>query len=106
MECLFGRLVALRLEVTMFVRKFFAMVLLVGILFSQSAISSAAAVVCDQAQFISDLTVPDGTSFSPGAVFTKTWRLMNIGSCTWSESYTLAFFNSEQFGAAASLKLP
>ena len=90
----------------MFARKLFAVVLLTGILFSQSAMPSAAAKVCDQAQFISDLTVPDGTSFSPGETFIKTWRLMNIGSCTWTESYTLVFFSGEQFGASASVELP
>src|SRR5512135_3467629 len=46
---------------------------------------------CDRAQFIADVTVPDGTRFSPGAAFTKTWRLKNVGTCTWSTSYTLVF---------------
>jgi len=39
---------------------------------------------CDRAQFISDVTVPDGTTFAPGATFTKTWRLKNSGTCTWT----------------------
>ena len=29
--------------------------------------------------FVADVTVPDGTIFSPGAAFTKTWRLKNAG---------------------------
>ena len=37
----------------------------------------------DAATFVSDVTVPDGTSFNPGDTFTKTWRLSNSGSTTW-----------------------
>ena len=68
----------------MFRKKFLSMVLLVGMLISQSVPHALAATYCDQAQFVSDLTAPDGSSFAPGAAFTKTWRLMNIGTCTWT----------------------
>jgi hypothetical protein len=57
---------------------------------------------CDKAQFVSDVNVPDGTVMSPGATFTKTWRLKNVGTCAWSTSYQLVFFSGEQMGAAAS----
>ena len=67
---------------------------------------AAAYSVCDWAQFITDVTVPDGTSFSPGAAFQKTWRLKNIGSCTWTTAYTLVFDSSQQMGAPASVNLP
>ena len=46
---------------------------------------------CDWAAFITDVTVPDGTQFAPGEVFTKTWRLKNIGTCTWTPDYDIAF---------------
>src|SRR5690349_12154805 len=39
---------------------------------------------CDSAAYVKDVTIPDGTIFSPGAQFTKTWRLQNIGTCTWT----------------------
>src|SRR5512143_3278895 len=45
---------------------------------------AAALSSCDWAQFVADVTVPDGTSYAPGTTFTKTWRLKNIGSCTWT----------------------
>jgi Ig-like domain from next to BRCA1 gene len=61
---------------------------------------------CDKAQFIADVNVPDGTTFQPGATFTKTWRLKNVGSCAWSTSYQLVFFSGEQMGAAASAPFP
>lgn len=61
---------------------------------------------CDKAQFIADVTVPDGTTFAPGATFTKTWRLKNVGSCAWTTSYQLAFFSGEQMGAPSSAVFP
>ena len=61
---------------------------------------------CDKAQFISDVTIPDGTVLAPGATFTKTWRLKNVGSCAWSTSYQLVFFSGERMGAASSAAFP
>lgn len=55
--------------------------------------------VCDWAQFIADVTIPDGTSIAPGATFTKTWRLKNIGTCTWTTSYALVFSAGDPIGA-------
>lgn len=46
---------------------------------------------CDQYLFISDITIPDGTTIQPGASFTKTWRIKNYGSCKWNTSYQLVF---------------
>jgi hypothetical protein len=57
---------------------------------------------CDRAQFVSDVNVPDGTVMAPGATFTKTWRLKNVGTCAWSTSYQLVYFSGEQMGAASS----
>jgi hypothetical protein len=54
---------------------------------------------CDKVQFVSDITVPDGTTFAPGQTFTKTWRLKNVGSCAWATSYQMVFFSGEQMGA-------
>lgn len=51
--------------------------------------TSASASSCDWAQFITDVTVPDGTKYEPGETFEKTWRLKNIGTCTWTISYSL-----------------
>lgn len=46
---------------------------------------------CDWAQFVSDVRVKDGDTFRPDEKFTKTWRLKNIGSCTWTMDYSLVF---------------
>jgi len=61
---------------------------------------------CDKVQYVSDVTVPDGTVMQPGAQFTKTWRLKNIGTCAWSTSYQLVFFSGEKMGAASSAAFP
>jgi Ig-like domain from next to BRCA1 gene len=49
---------------------------------------------CDQALFVKDVTIPDGTVIAPGTTFKKTWRLRNIGTCTWS-GYSLVFDSGE-----------
>lgn len=69
-----------------------------------SSPSATATVPCEQARFVSDVTVPDGTVFAPNATFTKTWRLQNIGSCTWS-GYSLVFHSGETMGGPASQPL-
>jgi hypothetical protein len=59
---------------------------------------------CDLAQFIKDVTIPDGTEFKPNETFTKTWQLKNIGTCTWS-GYTLVFDAGESMGGPASVPI-
>jgi hypothetical protein len=64
--------------------------------------ASAAQTCTDRAQFIRDVTVPDGTRFEPGAAFTKVWQLRNVGTCTWTTSYSLVFDSGERMGAPES----
>jgi photosystem II stability/assembly factor-like uncharacterized protein len=61
---------------------------------------------CDKATFVTDVTVPDGTVFSPGAAFTKTWRLKNAGSCAWTTAYKLIYYSGEQMGTSTTVNLP
>jgi hypothetical protein len=65
----------------------------------------AALSACDWAQFVADVTVPDGTTFAPNTAFTKTWRLKNIGTCTWTTSYALVFDTGDRMGGPASVNL-
>ena len=60
---------------------------------------------CDKADFVTDVTVSDGTAFSPGETFTKTWRVENIGTCTWTTGYALVFENGAQMGGVSSQAL-
>jgi hypothetical protein len=72
---------------------------------SPTATVTPAAIPCDRAGFVSDVTVPDGTDFAPGATVTKTWRLRNDGSCTWTSGYALVFDHGDSMGAPASQQL-
>lgn len=63
-------------------------------------------VLCDRADFIADVTIPDNTVITPGASFVKTWRLRNSGSCTWNTSYRLVFDSGHAMGGPASINLP
>jgi hypothetical protein len=57
-------------------------------------------IPCNWAQFIGDVNVRDGTEFPPNTRFTKTWRLKNIGSCTWTPDYDLVFVSGTKMDAA------
>ncbi len=63
------------------------------------------AIPCNYAAYVSDVTVPDGTTFSPGAAFTKTWRLKNRGTCTWTTGYSLVFSSGDSMSGPASVNL-
>lgn len=46
-------------------------------------------------------TIPDGTVISKGASFTKEWRIINGGTCTWSTSYRMVYESGDQLGATS-----
>lgn len=56
-------------------------------------------------KFVADLTIPDGTIFTPNAVFTKSWRVFNNGSCTW-DGFSLVFVSGTQMSAGAEFPVP
>ncbi|GAB4502798.1 MAG: hypothetical protein Fur0035_23540 [Anaerolineales bacterium] len=88
---------------------FLALALMLALILSPLVPVSAAppaATSCDWVQFIADVTVPDGASYQPGVSFVKTWRLKNIGSCTWTTAYNLAFVSGDQLAAPALTALP
>jgi hypothetical protein len=62
-------------------------------------------IPCDRAAFITDVTIPDGEEIDPGDSFTKTWRLRNNGSCTWTSSYSLIFDHGDSMGGPAAVQL-
>lgn len=50
--------------------------------------------LCDDYDFnitTLDVTIPDGTPMTPGQEFTKTWKIRNIGICTWDTDYEAIF---------------
>ncbi|NJC96154.1 MAG: hypothetical protein FIB03_07435, partial [Anaerolineae bacterium] len=80
-------------------------ILLVGMFITQSVPLAQAQAYCDHAQFVSDVTIPDGTSLTTGSAFTKTWRLRNIGTCTWTSSYSLVWAGGDLLGSPRSVNL-
>jgi hypothetical protein len=60
---------------------------------------------CYDVVFVEDVTVPDGTKFNPDKKFTKTWRLQNGGTCTWTPGFTLYFHSGDQMSGPDSQQL-
>ena len=57
--------------------------------------------VCPQAQFVTDVTIPDGTVMSQGQAFTKKWRIKNTGTCAWN-GYNMVFDSGDAMSGPAS----
>jgi hypothetical protein len=55
--------------------------------------------------FIEDLTIPDGTLVTPGALLDKRWRIQNTGTCNWDERYRLKVIAGPELGAAPEQRL-
>ena len=58
--------------------------------------------VCDLAGFVMDISIPDGAEMAPNENFVKTWRLQNVGTCTWTTEYELIFDSGDAMGGPAS----
>jgi hypothetical protein len=56
-------------------------------------------VPCNRAEFVSDVNYPDKTNVLPGTSFTKTWRLQNTGSCTWTSGYSVVYVQGDRMSA-------
>lgn len=70
-----------------------------------TAIASATSN-CNQMDFVTDVTIPDGTIIAPGTGFTKTWRLRNTGTCPWTPSYFVVFSDGNSMNGPSSQALP
>ncbi|MCL4264744.1 MAG: peptidoglycan DD-metalloendopeptidase family protein [Anaerolineae bacterium] len=60
----------------------------------------------DDAVFVADVTLPDGTFVSPSQNLGKIWRMRNTGSTTWGSGYQLVFIGGEQMGAPGAVNVP
>ncbi len=69
------------------------------------ATSTPASSYCDWAMYVDDMSVADGTTFLPGQPFTKTWRIKNIGTCTWTTDYALALVGGTNMGGIDEVNL-
>jgi hypothetical protein len=61
--------------------------------------------LCDDAVWVSDPTIPDGSVMTPGQEFLKTWKVRNTGDCTWGAGYTIVYggYNDKMSGVPAAL---
>jgi hypothetical protein len=73
-----------------------------GFLFG-SPTSSTSGIVqgCNNAAFVKDVTIPDGTIITPGKTFVKTWQIQNNGTCAWSTSFQFSFISGDQMGGTS-----
>lgn len=56
----------------------------------------------DRADFVCDVTVPDGAHFDQGEEFVKTWRIRNVGTVPWTGRYLVRLGGAEGPGTHAS----
>jgi hypothetical protein len=56
---------------------------------------------CDSSAYVADVTIPDNTVVDSGKKFTKTWSLLNNGTCSWDSTYKLAFLSGEAMGGSS-----
>lgn len=59
----------------------------------------------DNSVFTGKETIPDGTKFTPGIKFSKSWQFMNNGQTTWTTAYSLVFVSGAQMGGPESVPL-
>lgn len=63
------------------------------------------AEACNDASFVEDVTIPDGSVFTPGTGFLKVWRLRNVGTCTWNTNYDLIYVGGNRMSAQRAVSL-
>lgn len=68
--------------------------------------SSGPATCTLASTFISDVTIPDGTTIAPGGSFIKTWAIQNSGTCSWGGGYNAIFVSGNPMGAAPQQPIP
>jgi len=60
----------------------------------------------DEAMFVRDETIPDGTLVDRGSSLVKSWVIRNSGTRAWGPGYSLVFFDGEAMGCPESVPLP
>lgn len=69
--------------------------------------SAGGSTTGDNAVLWADITIPDNTNISPGAGFTKTWRLKNTGTTTWlKDSYDIVHISTDAIQSVAEVNIP
>jgi len=62
-------------------------------------------ICVNDARFVEDLSIPDGTQAAPEAVLDKRWTVLNAGTCDWSAGYRLVRIDEGLIEAPEELAL-
>jgi hypothetical protein len=67
---------------------------------------AAPAACVNDAAFVENVTVPDGTNWAAGQAFNKIWRVHNTGTCGWGPGYEFVFVGGEAMTTQSTLVVP
>jgi len=62
-------------------------------------------ILCDKADFLGDITIPDDDIIPNGTTFKKIWAIKNTGACTWDDKYQAVFVSGDLAGAPRAIAL-
>lgn len=58
-----------------------------AVLATNTTIAGSGSSACYGLSYVSDVTIPDNTEVTPGQSFTKTWKVLNSGTCAWEAGF-------------------
>lgn len=67
--------------------------------------SPTPSICLNNAFFLEDLSVPDGTVFPPGEAIDKRWSVLNSGTCDWGPGYHLVRVGDDPLAGKDELAL-
>ena len=65
------------------------------------ASSGGTSSTCYGLSYVSDVTIPDNTQVKPGESFTKTWRVLNSGTCAWESGFVFKLASGDAIGGSS-----
>ena len=66
---------------------------------------AVAADCVNDAAFVEDVSLADGTEVTAGEDAVKTWRIRNTGTCPWTGDYQLRFAGGDQLNGPIARRL-
>jgi len=76
-----------------------------GVAFGATVPAGGAATGCYGLTFVDDVTINDNTTMDPGESFTKTWKVLNSGSCAWDAGFKFSYVSGDAM-SGTSYTLP
>lgn len=62
--------------------------------------SGGSTSACYGMTYVNDVSIPDNTQMDPGEKFTKTWKVLNSGTCAWDAGFKFAFTGGDDLGGS------